>query len=230
MTERTLWRLDGASDTTLAQPLRLEQGLRLHLQHTELITVLMQIGALQQSYISLGGCEGCAHGRCMPGCYVELLRRLLRVCFDACTLRAVAGGLAKRPYRRAVLAWPTAKAEALTHLSLAAWLETRLSIQWRAAQRQVTCAALLAVGEDGPDPAQALRSFGWKTWTLPKSLGPKLANNTLPSPLPFPGVWSQAPTLLWPRLAMLPATDSVLAEAHADIDTAAVHQLLAAQK
>jgi hypothetical protein len=215
MTERTLWRLDGASDTTLAQPLRLEQGLRLHLQHTELITVLMQIGALQQSYISLGGCEGCAHGRCMPGCYVELLRRLLRVCFDACTLRSVAGGLAKRPYQRVALAWPTAKAAPLADMSLSSWPEVRLSIHWRAAQRQIACAALLAVGADGPDPAQALRSFGWKTWTLPKSLGPKLANSTLPSALPFPGVWSQAPTLLWPRLAMLPATDSVLAEADA---------------
>src|SRR3954454_24019960 len=103
MAERTLWRLNGAMDATLIQPARLEQGLRLHLQHTELTTVLMQIGDQQQSYVAIQGCEGCAHGRCTPGCYVELLRRLLRACFDAGTLRAVVGGLATRPYRRAVL-------------------------------------------------------------------------------------------------------------------------------
>ena len=97
---RSLWRLDGATDATLVQPVRLHQGLRLHLEHTELTTMLMQIGEQQQAYISVGGCEGCTHGRCTPGCYVELLRRLLRVCFDACTLSAVVGGLATRPYRR----------------------------------------------------------------------------------------------------------------------------------
>jgi hypothetical protein len=199
MTERTLWRLDGASDASLVQPDRLERGLRLHLGHTELTTVLMQIGAQQQGYISLSGCEGCAQGRCMPGCYVELLRRLLRVCFDSCTLRPVAGGLAKRPYRRAALAWPTAKAESLACLSLAVWPEARLVVQWRGMHQQIACAAMLAVGADGPDPAQALRSSGWKAWTLPKSLGPKLANSALPSALPFPRVCSLVPTLLWSR-------------------------------
>ena len=92
MTERSLWRLDGATAATLVQPVRLEQGLRLHIAHTELTMVLMQIGDQQQAYIGVGGCDGCTHGRCVPGCYVELLKRLLQVCFDACTLRAVAGG------------------------------------------------------------------------------------------------------------------------------------------
>jgi hypothetical protein len=219
---RTLWRLDGATDTTLVQPARLEQGLRLHLGHTELTTVLMQIGEQQQAYLSVGGCEGCAQGRCTPGCYVELLRRLLRVCFDACTLRPVMGGLAKRPYCRVALAWPTANAAPLADMSLSSWPEARLSIHWRAAQRQIACAALLAVGADGPDPAHALRSSGWKTWTLPKSLGPKLANNTLPSALPLPRVWSHAPALLWSRPAILRQGNSVLHEASI-ADTTAVH-------
>src|SRR5215210_2033295 len=153
MAQRTLWRLDGATDATLVQPLRLEQGLRLHIAHTELTTVLMQIGDQQQAYIGVGGCDGCAHGRCMPGCYVELLRRLLRVCFDAGTLRPVAGGLATRPYRRAVLAWPTAKAEQLARMALASWPEARLIVHWRGTQHQISSPVLLAVGTDGPDPA-----------------------------------------------------------------------------
>jgi len=201
MTERSLWRLDGATDATLAQPARLEQGLRLHIAHTELTTVLMQIGDQQQSYVAIQGCEGCAHGRCTPGCYVELLRRLLHVCFDACTLRAVASGLATRPYRRAVLAWPTAKAESLASMALASWPEARLIVQWRGTQRQISSAALLAVGADGPDPASALRALGWQAWALPGAVGPRHANSASPPTLPFARVWRHAPALLWPEEA-----------------------------
>jgi hypothetical protein len=228
MMTRTLWRLDGATDATMIQPLRLEQGLRLHLQHTQLTTVLMQIGDQQQPYIAMEGCEGCVHGRCTPGCYVELLRRLLQVCFDACTLRAVAGGLATRPYQRAVLAWPTAKAEPLANMPLAPWLEARLIVHWRAAQRQIACAALLAVGEDGPDPTQALRSSGWQAWSLPGALGPKLANSALALTLPFPRAWQHAPALLWPQSASSSQRDSVLAGAGI-AGAAPVNQLLATQ-
>lgn len=199
MTERALWRLDDAAEATLARPDRLEQGLRLHLQHTDLTTVLMRIGAQQQAYLAVQACEGCAQGRCTPGCYVELLRRLLHVCFDAGVLRPVAGGLAKRPYDRVALAWPTAKAALLADVSVSSWQEARLVVHWRGTQRQISSAALLAVGTDGPDPAQALRSFGWKAWTLPKSLGSKRANSALPSALPFPRVCALAPSLLWPQ-------------------------------
>jgi hypothetical protein len=202
MTERTLWRLDGATAATLVQPLRLEQGLRLHLQHTELTTILMQIGEQQQAYVSVGGCEGCVHSQCTPGCYVELLRRLLRACFDACILHPVAGGLAARPYRRAALAWPTAKAEPLADMSLASWPEARLIVHWRGSNRQIACAALLAVGEGGPEPAAAIRAAGWRAWALPRPLRLKLANIPLPPSLPFPRVWPHMPTLLWPRSAV----------------------------
>lgn len=196
---RTLWRLDGANATTLAEPIRLAQGLRLHLEHTELTTVLMQLGDQQQAYIGATGCEGCAHGRCTPGCYVELLRRLLRACFDASTLCAVAGGLARRPYRRVALAWPTAQTEPLTSLRLAAWPDARLIVHWRGSKRGIACAALLAVGSDGPDPAAMLRAAHWQTWVLPGRLGAKLANGSSLSLLPFARAWSHAPTLLWPQ-------------------------------
>lgn len=196
---RPLWRLDGANAATLAEPVRLAQGLRLHLEHTELTTVLMQLGDQQQAYIGATGCEGCAHGRCTPGCYVELLRRLLRACFDASTLCAVAGGLARRPYRRIALAWPTAQTEPLTSLRLAAWPDARLIVHWCGSKRGIACAALLAVGLDGPDPAAMLRTAHWQTWVLPRGLGTKLANNTLLPILPFPRAWPHAPTLLWPQ-------------------------------
>lgn len=196
---RTLWRLDGANAATLAEPVRLVQGLRLHLEHTELTSVLMQLGDQQQAYIGAAGCEGCAHGRCTPGCYVELLRRLLRACFDASTLCAVAGGLARRPYRRAVLARPTAQTEPLLRLRLAAWPDARLIVHWHGSQRGIACAALLAVGSDGPDPTAMLRAAHWQTWVLPGRLGAKLANSSSLSLLPFVRAWSHAPALLWPH-------------------------------
>lgn len=199
MTNRTLWRLDGATAATLTQPARLEQGLRLHLQHAELTTVLMRIGAQQQAYLAVQGCEGCAQERCLPGCYVELLRRLLRACGDIASLRPVAGGLAKRPYQRVALAWPTARAEPLADISLAPWSEARVSVHWHGTQRQIACVALLAVGVEGPEPVQALRAAGWRAWTLPASIGAKLANNPIPSSLPFPRAWPHAPALLWPQ-------------------------------
>ncbi|HEX5690350.1 MAG TPA: hypothetical protein VFX76_10135 [Roseiflexaceae bacterium] len=199
MTERTLWRLEDVSDATLAQPLRLEQGLRLHLQHTELTTVLMQIGAQQQAYIGLSGCQGCVHGRCLPGCYVELMRRLLRACFDGGALHAVAGGLARRPYRRVALAWPTVRSAPLTEFSLAAWPEAHLIVQWRGAYVQTRCVALLAVGGNGPEPAAALRRAEWRAWALPKALAIRLAASAFPLWLPFASPWPHAPSLLWPQ-------------------------------
>lgn len=226
---KTLWRLDGATDTTLMEPARLEQGLRLHLQHTELTTVLMQIGAQQQAYVAMEGCEGCAHGRCLPGCYVELLRRLIGVCFEACTLHPVVGGLAARPYRRAALAWPTTKAAPLADLSLASWPEARLMVHWRRTARQIACAALLSVGTDGPDPVAALRAAFWQAWTLPKALGPKRAHSVSTLTLPFPQRWPHAPTVLWPQPAVL--REDVRMLAGSDVAGAApVSQLLARQE
>jgi len=201
MIERTLWRLEGATDATLLQPDWLERGVRLHIGHTALTTVLMQIGAQQQGYVGLGGCDGCAYERCTPGCYVELLRRLLRVCFDGGALRAVAGGLARRPYRRVALAWPTNKAVPLADLSLTPWPEARLIVQWRGTAEQIACAALLAVGAEGPQPAVMLRQAGWQAWALPKALGIRLANSAFPRRLPFVRPWPHMPSLLWPQPA-----------------------------
>jgi hypothetical protein len=177
--------------------------LRLHLEHTDLATILMQIGGQQHAYISAAGCEGCAYERCVPGCYVELLRRLLRACFDTCTLRAIPGGLTKRPYHRAAIAWPTTKADPLIGVPLAPWPEARLVVHWRGRRRQVLAAALLAVGEDGPDPALFLRAAGWRTWALPKALLPAFAQSAPPAAIPFPRGWPHAPALLWQQPAAL---------------------------
>lgn len=192
---KILWRLEGATDISLHAPARLAQGLRLHLQHTELTGVLMQLGEQQQAYLAAAACAGCAYGRCAPGCYVELLRRLLRASFTSATLAPVAGGLARRPYRRVALAWPTAHAQPLSQLRLIAWADARLVVRWRG----VAGAALLAVGADGPEPASTLRAIGWTAWSLPPRPGAWMANSPLPRTLPFLRACPHTPMLLWPQ-------------------------------
>jgi hypothetical protein len=97
----------------------------------------------------------------------------------------------------------------LAGLSLASWSEARLIVQWRGTQRQVSSAALLAVGADGPDPAAALRSVGWQAWALPGAMGPKLANRARPPLLPLPRAWPHAPALLWPQPPALGQRDRI---------------------
>lgn len=207
-----LWRLEGARAATLAEPAQLDQGLRLHIEHTMLTSVLMQIGDEQHAYIGAAGCAGCADARCVPGCYVELLRRLLRACFDTATLRYIPGGLAQRPYQRAALAWPSAAARPLTDLSLAPWPEARLLVHWRGRRGQIRAAALLAVDADGPDPALALRAQGWRTWSLPTPLLHRYGQRAPLPAAPFLRHCPHAPSLLWPQPSGLDAGKATVVE------------------
>jgi hypothetical protein len=196
MAIRTLWRIAGASTTT-AHPDRLIAGLRLHLRYAALTSVLMQIGAQQQAYVALVGCEGCAHGRCAPGCRADLFGRMLRASIPACDPRYVASGLAARPYTRAALAWPAPRAQALTGALLHAWAESRLVLHWpRASGRTPTVAALVLTSSAGPEPASVLRSCGWRAIALPAPLVLRLAKAPIPTGAPIGARWAGAPTLL----------------------------------
>ena len=178
-----LWRLKG--DPQAVAPEKLTAGLRHHLQSDDLTTVVMQIGTIQQSYVLLPVCEGCALGGCALGCRASLLRRVLRSSGgEQCVLRAFPQGLRRRPYTRAVLAWPTRNAQPLTNTLLAAWPEARLSLHWRQRllRKHITVAALLLVGADGPAPAPALRAAGWSTLPLPDVRGQLARLLTRPVP------------------------------------------------
>jgi hypothetical protein len=206
---RSLWRLDGATVEALTQPMRLEAGLRLHFEHTDLVTALVQIGTRQQAYAGAVGCEGCAYHRCVPGCYVELLHRLLRASFEACTLSAVPGGLARRPYTQAALAWPSRHGTLFDSSSITAWPEARLIVHWqRGARGQLTTAALLATGND-PDPVAFLRERGWMVPPLPRSVALHMANSPIPSTVWFKRGWSGEPFLLIPHQRLMPTGNAV---------------------
>ena len=96
---RTIWRIDMTA-TTAIDHAQLAAGLRLHVAHSPLTTVAMQIGTQQQCYVVLDGCPGCLTDQCRIGCRAALFRRLFATCMVDVGLCAVAPpqGLARRPY------------------------------------------------------------------------------------------------------------------------------------
>jgi hypothetical protein len=195
--DRLLWRLEGIGPAPHDGE-RLADGLRLHLEHTELVSILAQIGQMQQAYISALGCESCHLGRHAPGCYIELLRRLLSSTFETVELVPVPYGLVRRPYTQVVLAQPGKQSVPLEGGDLALWEEARLVLHWQRGARGLNTAALLAVG-DGPDPAVMLGERGWAVRRLPAVVGLRLAANPLPVAVWFRTAWPGVPFLLTPQ-------------------------------
>lgn len=202
------------------RPEALAEGLRRHLAVAPLLNIAARIGARQQAYVALPGCGGCAHGRCLPGCRAELLRRTLRGAFGAgARLLPVARGLASRPYTRAALAWPTPAARPLTAELLHPYDDARLCLSWLAAPgARLRLSALLALGAAGPGPAETLSAHGWRALVLPAWLIPRAAALLK---LPWAGAWPLAPALL---LAGEPAQATVPAVAGTGADQLALRR------
>jgi hypothetical protein len=89
MSHRTLWRIDGPTESTAVDHERLVAGMRLHVIHSPLTTLTMQIDAQQRSYLVLEGCAGCLRDQCRVGCPAALFRRLFQSCVTDATLTAV---------------------------------------------------------------------------------------------------------------------------------------------
>lgn len=209
---RGTWRLVGHS-RLLGEDAReaLAEGLRLHLQHTPMDTVLMRIGARQQSYVALNGCAGCPWERCEPGCRVELLRRLLAERAPTLRLEPIRGELAPRPYTRVALAIPRGD-RPLSGAMLQNWPEARLVVRWRPGHKgRLTAAALLLAGAEGADPSAALRAQGWRAWRLPAPLAQR---------------WSHLLPWLLPLRAQQPTPFLLLASEEEDGEDAAEHVLV----
>src|ERR671932_731623 len=92
-------------------------------------SLLVQIGEEQAAYVIQAGCSGCLIDRCVPGCRVDLLRRVLAVGYAESGLTLVRHGLIPRPYTRAVVAWPAGgRAQPLDASVLQGWAQARLAL------------------------------------------------------------------------------------------------------
>lgn len=209
--ERLLWRLHNISPAPHS-PERFEAGLRLHLEHADLLTVLVQIDEVQQAYVSAAGCAGCPRGRHAPGCHVELLRRLLTATFETVELLLVPLGLAHRSYTQVVYARPSKKSTPFDGGDLATWDQARIILHWRRGPQGLSTAAILAAG-DGPDLAAFVQERGWTARPLSAGLGLRIANNPSPASVWFRGAWSGAPFLLTPQPQLVPVKQPVVTQA-----------------
>ena len=201
-----LWRVVlPAADTPIDAEV-VQTGLERHLACDDLTTTLVQIGVAQRAYVRLRGCGRCATGRCLPGCRVTLLQRVLHAASGAqVRLEPVVVGLHPRPYTHTVLAWPTPAAQPLTGALLHSWSEARLSVLWRtrAVRRQLVAVAQIEVGSAGPDAVPLLEAAGWRAHALLQRL------QRVVQALPL-GTWllarqtMRAPFLLLPHLRQIP--------------------------
>jgi hypothetical protein len=234
---RTLWALERATPDTLRNAGLLADALRLHIEQAGLTTLVVQIGDRQQAYLQTNGCPRCHQERCIAGCRVQLLQRGLRAGLPASTLRLVRDGLQTRPYRRTVLAWPTAEAQALDASLIHPWRDARLVLHWHREQRWgqpagLTVGAVLTLSDGGPDPLSLLRTIGWNGYVTP--FGRRLARLS-PRSTPLRRPWSHDPHVLLPVPAArwlidLPASSSdtadratLLSQSHAATITMHTH-------
>jgi hypothetical protein len=213
---RTIWRID-VTATTAIDDKRLADGLRLHVAHSPLTTVAMQIGDRQQCYLVLDGCPGCLTEQCRIGCRAALFRRLLATCMVGVDLCAVAPpqGLVRRPYRRGVLARPGPVAMPLDTRLLHPWHEARLLVHWTSTQRAMRSSGLLLTSDEAPDPAAQLRAAGWMPLPLSTRLVLRYFQRSMPPLLPFGSATNQGVSLL------MPASRSEGADQRAELSDAA---------
>ncbi len=145
-----------------------------------LITVLMQIGTQQKSYVRVYGCGSCQVERCVAGCRVRLLERVIRSGWKGTSLSHVSQGLVARPYTRVYIGMPMYDAEPLDGTLLHSWQEARLTLHWHKGRmpqpeqksllrhtpgllrKRIMVSAVLVLGKEGPDDPQLI--FGSRKW------------------------------------------------------------------
>jgi len=203
MSYRTLWRIDGTTEPCVIDHELLAAGMRLHVIHSPLTTLTMQIDAQQRSYLVLEGCAGCLRDQSRVGCPAALFRRLFQSCATDTRLTAVPPpqGLACRPYIRGGFAWPDTHAQPLDSTLLRPWADARVLVHWRRYGAHICGSALLLASADGSDPTSALRECNWHALALPIRMVTRWRQAATPPGLPFGVPWRQPLFLFLPAPA-----------------------------
>lgn len=193
-----LLALDGVTGDDLTDAGRFADGLAQHVAHVHggISSVLAQIGMQQQAYVRSQGCTGCLRDRCMSGCRMQLLRRVLAVGLPTANVRVVPLGLVPRGYVRHYVLLPTRRARLLDGTVLGPWSDARMALHLRRCRRGISVVGSLSVG-DGPDARPHLRALGWRAVATPAlaTHGVLALVQLLYRPVEYPGA------LLLPRSA-----------------------------
>lgn len=180
-----LWRLHGAPEQVNRNGW--QHGLTLHLLFQSLTTVVVRRDGQTRHYLALEGCPSCRPDSCERLCHRMLFAQLVRTTLPGFVLTPTTRLPARVSETRQVLAVPQrADAKLLDAAFLAQWSEGRLVTTWlrlRAKPQPITVGARLAVGVDGPDPARALRTAGWRALPLASLISRRTRQADVPGPV-----------------------------------------------
>ena len=181
-----LWRVEG----TAMAPNRegWQQGLTLHLLFQPLTLIVARRNGRTRHYVALGGCPQCRPDGCDRVCHRVLFEQLVRTTLPGVTLVPTPRLLPRPTETRRLLATPhSADARPLDAAFLEQWDEGRLIVTWsrlQAKPQPIRVGALLAVGQQGPEPGAALRALGWRDSGLVALLRRSAFEQPLPGPAP----------------------------------------------
>jgi hypothetical protein len=182
-----LWRVEGTSmEPNLAA---WQQGLTLHLLFQPLTLITARRDGRMRHYLALNACPGCRLDGCDRMCHRALFEQLVRTTLPGVTLVPAPRLVASPSETRRAAATPlTARARPLDDTFLAQWDEGRLITTWsrlQASPQPVRAGALLAVGQEGPEPGRALRACGWRNRPLAALACRATFAAEAPGPVPF---------------------------------------------
>jgi hypothetical protein len=158
-----LWRVEGITTTPNREGW--QQGLTLHLLFQPLTLIVARRDGHTRHYLALNGCPQCRPDGCDRVCHRVLFEQLVRTTLPGVMLVPTARLVPRPTETRRLLATPRrVDARPLDAAFLEQWDEGRLIVTWsrlQAKPRPVHVGALLAVGQGGPEPRQAVQTCGW---------------------------------------------------------------------
>ena len=182
-----LWRVEGASQSP--QIAGWQQGLTLHLLFQPLTLIVARRDGHTRRYLALTGCPQCRPDGCDRVCHRALFEQLVRTTLPGVSLVPTSRLVPRPTETRRLLATPRhVDARPLDAAFLEQWDEGRLVTTWsrlQAKPQPIRVGALLAVGQGGLEPRQAVQSCGWSSSRVKTLLYRTAFEHAIPSTAPI---------------------------------------------
>lgn len=182
-----LWRVEGTSQSP--QIAGWQQGLTLHLLFQPLTLIVARRDGHTRRYLALTGCPQCRPDGCDRVCHRALFEQLIRTTLPGVALIPTPRLVPRATETRRLLATPRGvDTRPLDAAFLEQWDEGRLVITWsrlQAKPQPIRVGILLAVGQGGPDPRQAVQAGGWSASRVKTLLYRAAFEHAVPSTAPI---------------------------------------------